>query len=306
MKIKLFSRLFLFAFGLMPVTFSYADTTKLQAQAFTKDGLFTKGIEGPAVDGDGRLYAVNFAKQGTIGIIDDKGQASHFIDLPEGSTGNGIRFGQDGSMFVADYTGHNILRIDPQSKAVDIYAHDDRMNQPNDIAITASGVIYASDPDWKNNSGQLWMVKADRKLVRLEADMGTTNGIEVSSDEKHLYVNESAQRNIWIYDILPNNQLANKRLFYQFEDHGMDGMRCDQQGNLYVARYGAGNVTVLSPQGEIIKEITLTGKFPTNVAFGGPQGKTLFITLQQKQSIDTVELDIAGRSRGLISELPAK
>ncbi|WP_438865343.1 SMP-30/gluconolactonase/LRE family protein [Neptunicella sp.] len=282
------------------ITFSsLADTVTLQAKPFIADELFTKGIEGPAVDRDGNLYAVNFAKQGTIGIIDTQGQPRHFIDLPEGSTGNGIRFDQQGNMFVADYSGHNILRIDTGTKAIKVYAHDDRLNQPNDIAITASGVIYASDPNWQDNTGQLWMVKPDRKLVRLEAEMGTTNGIEVSTDEKHLYVNESAQRKIWIYDILADNQLANKRLFYQFDDFGLDGMRCDLDGNLYVARYGAGLIAVFSPQGELIKQITLSGQFPTNVAFGGDTGTTLFITLQQKRSIDSVNVPVAGRSWAL-------
>lgn len=302
MNIKLTYRLCLYCLICGFNASSLAEPTMQQAKPFIADELFTKGIEGPAVDRDGNLYAVNFAKQGTIGIIDTQGQPRHFIDLPEGSTGNGIRFDQQGNMFVADYSGHNILRIDPKTKAIEVYAHDERLNQPNDIAITTSGVIYASDPNWQDNTGQLWMVKPDRKWVRLETGMGTTNGIEVSTDEKHLYVNESAQRKIWIYDILADNQLTNKRLFYQFDDHGMDGMRCDLEGNLYVARYGAGVVAVLSPQGELLKQITLSGQFPTNVAFGGKAGKTLFITLQKKQSIDSIEVPIAGRSSVLLGK----
>nr|MBX2817413.1 hypothetical protein [Saprospiraceae bacterium] len=61
------------------------------AQDFTAENLFTSGIEGPCVAEDGMLYIVNFAKKGTIGKVEANGSASHFVDLPEGSTGNGIR-----------------------------------------------------------------------------------------------------------------------------------------------------------------------------------------------------------------------
>lgn len=265
------------------------------ASDFTAVGIFTDGVEGPAVDSAGNLYAVNFARQGTIGIIDGDGRGQVFTDLPEGSTGNGIRFGQKGEMYIADYTAHNVLRIDTETRSIDVYAHHPEMNQPNDIAITKSGVIYASDPNWKDGTGQLWMVGKDRKPVRLEAGMGTTNGIEVSTDEKHLYVNESVQRKVWVYDIQSDGGVTNKRLFHEFSDHGMDGMRCDDEGNLYIARYGAGTVAVLSKQGELIREIELSGNYPTNVAFGGSDGKTVFVTMQKRGAIEAFRSDYAGR-----------
>ena len=67
--------------------------------------------------------------------------------------------------------------------------------------------------------------------------MGTTNGIEVSPNGKILYVNETKQRKIWAFKIGTDGQLS-KTLFKEFVDHGMDGMRCDIDGNLYVTRYG--------------------------------------------------------------------
>jgi gluconolactonase len=267
-----------------------------KAERFTEEGLFTQGIEGPAVDKQGNLYVVNFAREGTIGIVDKDGLATHFVDLPAGSIGNGIRFDSAGLMYVADYKGHNVLRIDPLTKTIEVYAHEPKMHQPNDIAITASGIIYASDPDWSNNSGQLWLISPSKAPLLLETGMGTTNGIEVSVDDKHLYVNESVQRKVWIYDINPDFTLANKRLFYQFADHGLDGMRSDIEGNLYVARYGAGRIAVLSKEGELSNEIMLSGAFPTNVAFGGEGGRKVFVTLQKMRAIDTFEAPFAGRS----------
>lgn len=186
------------------------------------EGTFTNGIEGPATDKAGNLYAVNYGKEGTIGIVRPDGSHECFVTLPEGSTGNGIRFNKAGDMLVADYTGHNILKVDMQTKAISTYAHESRMNQPNDIALAPGGNLYASDPDWPNQKGQLWLITPDGKVTLLESDMGTTNGIDVSPDGKKLYVNESAQLKVWIYDIKPDGTLKNKRLFHTFEGFGMD------------------------------------------------------------------------------------
>ena len=123
-------------------------STLYVSSELTPPGGFTAGIEGPACDADGILYAVNYAHQGTIGRVTPKGDCSIFVELPKGSTGNRIRFHSSGDMLVADYTGHNILRINMQSRAISVYAHEQTMNQPNDIAIAANDTVYASDPNW--------------------------------------------------------------------------------------------------------------------------------------------------------------
>ena len=124
--------------------------------------------------------------------------------------------------------------------------------------------------------------------------MGTTNGIEVSPDNKRLYVNESVQRNVWVYRIKGNGKLRNKKLLIEFADHGMDGMRCDSQGNLYIARYGKGVVAIVSPEGKLIREVKLIGEKPTNIAFGGPDGKTVYVTMQDKGNVEYFRTDTAG------------
>lgn len=267
---------------------------------YVTDGVFTQGIEGPAVGPDGALYAVNFAQEGTIGRITPQkngtGEAELFVQLPEGSIGNGIRFDRAGNMYIADYVGHNILQIDMTTRAVRVFAHNAAMNQPNDIAISARGTLYASDPKWADNTGQLWRIDPNGSTTLLEADMGTTNGVEVSADEQHLYVNESVQRKVWVYDILPDGALANKRLLIEFADHGLDGMRCDSQGNLYIARYGAGVIAIVSPTGKLLREIPLKGEKPTNLAFGGDDGKTLYVTLQDRGAIEYFRVEHPGRA----------
>ena len=273
------------------------------SHTFTEPGGFTSGIEGPACDAEGNLYAVNYARQHTIGKVTPEGQCSVFVELPNGSIGNGIRFNSAGFMLIADYTNHNILKVDMNTREIRVYAHESTMNQPNDIAIGANDIVYASDPDWAESTGQIWRIDTDGKVTRLEADMGTTNGIEVSPDERTLYVNETVQRNIWAYDLSATGEVSNKRLLIQFPDFSMDGMRCDIQGNLYVTRHEKGTVAKVSPQGEVILEVELGGKRCTNLAFGGPDGRTCYVTIADRGNVEYFRTDLPGRSWRLFKEV---
>jgi len=200
------------------------------------EGSFTKGMEGPAVDKKGNLYAVNFREQGTIGVVTPEGIVSEFVMLPQGSVGNGIRFGRDGKMYIADYTKHNILRVNPDNKQIEVYAHNSEMNQPNDLTIsTVTGIIYASDPAWRDSTGMLWMITLDRKVTL-----------------------------------------------------GMDGMRCDPVGNLYITRHGKGTVVKLSPSGTITAEYLLKGKLPTNITFSNDYKKA-YVTLADRGCFEVIE-----------------
>ena len=267
-----------------------------QSQDLVFVGQYTSGLEGPAVDQDGNLYFVNPTHSGSVGKVDTEGNFSLFIEhLPEGSTANGIRFGQDQSMYLADYTGHNVLKVNLKTKAVSVYAHDSLLNQPNDLAICCNDRMFASDPNWKESTGQLWRVE-NGQFYLLSKDMGTTNGVEVSPDEKTLYVNESVQRKVWAFDLDTEGNISNKRLFHQFDDFGMDGMRCDVEGNLYITRYGKGTVAKLSQEGKLLLEVQMKGKKPSNIAFGGKDGKTAYVTLQDRGYIETFRVQKAGRS----------
>ncbi len=255
-----------------------AEEVLFVARPLTAENSFTTGIEGPACDARGNIYAVNFDRQQTIGKVTPDGKAEVFVELPGKSTGNGIVIGRDGTMFVADYVSHNILRIDPKSRAVSVLMHDDRMNQPNDLALAPSGDLYASDPNWKEGTGQVWWASPAGKLSLVATNMGTSNGIEVSPDGKTLYVNESVQRNVWAFTIESDGSLTHKRLLKKFDTHGFDGMRCDVDGNLYIARHGKGTIVKLSPAGEVLREVDVLGSKPSNLCFGGPDGRTVYVT----------------------------
>lgn len=264
------------------------------ATPLTNTGAFTPGIEGPACDAAGNIYFVNGPWEQTIEKVTPQGHSEVLVTLPGISIGNGIRFSRDGTMYVADYTGHNILCIDTRTRAVKLFAHEERMNQPNDLAIAPDGTLYASDPNWDNGDGQLWSIDRQGHVRLLAEKMGTTNGIEVSPDGHTLYVNESVQRGVWAYTIAPDGSLTNKRLLKQFDDFSLDGMRCDIDGNLYVTRQLKGTIVKLSPTGEVLKEFSALGDKPSNLCFGGPDGRTLYITEVEHQRLVQVRVDRPG------------
>jgi sugar lactone lactonase YvrE len=197
-------------------------------------------------------------------------------------------------MYAADHTKHNILKIDPKTKQVEVLAHEDKMSQPNDLAIGPEGVLYASDPSWGKSTGQIWRIDPAGKVTLLAGELGTTNGIEVSPDGRTLYVNESVQRNVWAFTLTEEGTAVDKRLVKQFPDHGFDGMRCDVDGNLYITRYGEGTVVKMSPEGKILSTIDVLGKSPSNLCFGGADGRTVYVTEVDNTRLVSFRVDRPG------------
>jgi signal peptidase len=285
-----------------------AESALFQSSQLTPAGEYTPGIEGPAVDGSGSLYVVNHRKQGTIGKLNPGAATSEtFAELPAGSVGNGIRFDRDGRMYVADYKQHNIFVFERGQKEPRVYFHSDQFNQPNDLAIAGDGTLYASDPNWRRRDGQVWRIvrAADGtgrgEIMASSRKMGTTNGIDLDPEGKNLYVSESETRELWAYQ-LDGDKLLTPRLVRKFPDFGLDGLRTDIDGRLFVTRILKGTVVVLAPSGDLIREIPLRAKEPTNLAFGGPDGRTVFITQRQGGFIESFRVERPGREYCLLSK----
>lgn len=273
-------------------TTGFSQQKLIRSTDLLEEWTFTRGIEGPTMDAKGNLYAVNFREQGTVGIVSPQGIASLYVKLPEGSVGNGIRIDIAGNMYIADYTKHNILKINPFTLEIIVFAHEGKMNQPNDIAISpVTEFLYASDPNWKDSTGKLWLIDRLGKVSLLDDNMGTTNGIEVSPDGMRLYVNESIQRIVWVYDICDDGTLLNKRVFTTFEEYGMDGMRCDSQGNLYITRHGKGTVALFSPNGKLLKEVILKGKLCSNIVLSNDE-KRAYVTMADRGMFEIIDLTL--------------
>ena len=281
-----------------------AEPALFESRPLTPAGEYTQGIEGPAVDAEGRLFVVNFERQGTIGRLDPGGTRSElFATLPTGSIGNGIRFDRGGRMFIADYKKHNILVIEPGSSVAQVYFHSDQFSQPNDLAVTKDGILFASDPAFPR-SGRIWRIErqADGKghgqPMSSERPMGTTNGIDVSPDETTLYVSESNTREVWAYRI-DGVRLTSGRLVKKFDAFELDGLRTDRQGRIFVARPLAGTIAILAPDrtpdAALLREVKLQGKVPTNLTFGGPDGRTVFVTQRDGRFVETFRAESPGR-----------
>jgi sugar lactone lactonase YvrE len=289
----------LLAAALSPV--GGAETTLFESRQLTPTGEYTFGIEGPAVDVTGTLYVVNLQKQGTIGrVVPGALKSELFAELPPESIGNAIRFDRDGRMYVADYKNHNVFVFERGQTEPRVYFHSDNFNQPNDLTVAADGTVYASDPSWKRRDGQIWRLTrgpdghAQGEVMWSDRKMGTTNGIDLSPDGKTLYVGESETRELWAYR-LEGAKLVAPRLVKRFNDFSLDGLRTDIDGRLFVARILKGTVTLLSPDGKVEREIPLRAKEPTNLAFGGPDGKTVFVTQRQGGFIEAFRVDRPGR-----------
>jgi gluconolactonase len=284
---------------------SEAFSQNYQASDFTKENLFSENIEGPHFR-NGILYVVNYKDDGTIGAVKADGLVELFVTLPNGSIANAIQFDKKGNMLLADFKGHNILQVSanspifsPQSIAhsfsISVFAHHDLFNQPNDFCINKKGQLFVTDPSWAAGNGNLWRIEPDGRVVLLKENMGTTNGIALSPNEKILYVNESVQRKIWAFTVDRLGHIKHQRLFASFDDYGLDGMKCDRLGNLYVTRYGKGTVEIFSPQGKLLHEVKMKGLKVSNLNFGGVDGKTCYVTLQDRKCVEIFRSEVAGK-----------
>jgi sugar lactone lactonase YvrE len=282
-----------------------AESAVFESHQLTPAGEYTRGIEGPAVDANGALYVVNFQRQGTIGKVTPGGARSElFATLPQGSIGNGIRFDREGRMFIADYKKHNILVIEPGTSVPQVYFHSDQFHQPNDLAVARDGTLFASDPAFPH-SGQIWRIvrqpdgKGRGEIMSSERPkMGATNGIDLSPDATTLYVSESDTREVWAYR-LDGAKLTSARLVKKFDAFELDGLRTDVGGRIFVARPLAGKIAILAPDRApdtiLVREVELQGKVPTNLTFGGPDGRTVFVTQREGGFIETFRTDKPGR-----------
>lgn len=298
----------LVAFGLiacavfLAIPGNAAEDSPFTSKRITSEGEYTPGIEGPAVDASGNLYVVNFQQSGNIGkIAAGASQSQLFTSLPAGSIGNGIRFDRQGRMFIADFKKHNVWIIAPGETTPRVYFHSDRFNQPNDLAIAADGTLYASDPRFASPAGgQIWRItrgadgKGRGEPMSSTRRLGVTNGIDLSPDGATLYVSESNSRQVWAYRI-DGNKLLDPRLVRSFSDFEVDGLRTDVDGRIYLARLSAGKIAIIAPDGSLAREVPLLGKQPTNLTFGGPDGRTVFVTQKEGRFIEAFCVDRPGR-----------
>lgn len=207
---------------------------------------------------------------------------------------NGLTLDPQGRLLITAMDDRSIVRLEPDGKRTvlaDRY-QGKRFNGPNDIACKSDGAIYFTDTVWgmrgagKSPDRELpysgfFLIKDGKvTLLGAEKDSDTPNGIALSPDEKHLYVTLGFSRTMR-YDVLPDDTVANPM---KFIDAGNDGIKVDVRGNVYSSVRD--EVWITSPEGKHLGTLQLpqiaTEPRPrivtTNLAFGDPDSKTLYIT----------------------------
>jgi gluconolactonase len=280
--------------------FAQDSIPEIASMPVTPERSFTSGVEGPAVDAFGNVFACNYERNGTIGKVTPAGKTSIFATLPAGGKCAGLHFDSRGSLIALDHINHLVYRVDPADGTFrEVLTRDwqgPAFRQPNDLGIASDDRIYFSDPDWGSSTGgRIFMVAPGpkRRTVLVAEGLNTPNGITVSLDNKFVYVTQSRAHNVLAFDRVADGTLQNQRILFDTTSLSAsalpDGVRCDRKGNIYVAMVGLGRILVITPAGTLTAQIRTQGKGPSNIAFS-PDGGTLFVTEVEHGRLEKVRL----------------
>jgi gluconolactonase len=272
-------------------------------------------LEGPAEDAGGNLFFSDIAGNRIL-KMDPQGKVSVFR-ADSGRT-NGNTLDARGRLISCEGNEQGpgrrrIVRTDLKTGTVAVLAErfeGKRYNSPNDVVVDSRGRIWFTDPYYGPKRDEMEMdveaiyrIDPDGKVTRVltQKEIDRPNGIAITPDDKTLYVIDShpkmgGNRKIWAFDVNDDGALSKQRLVYDFgKGRGGDGMRLDMKGNLWVTagilrpRGNPGEtldvptgVYVISPQGKLLGRIPIPEDLITNLAFGGPERKTLYVTAGEK------------------------
>ncbi|MBV8553045.1 MAG: SMP-30/gluconolactonase/LRE family protein [Acidobacteriaceae bacterium] len=265
--------------ALSPKFWSLFDRNATAASIATGFG-FT---EGPVWDPAGFLY-VSDEEQNKIYRVYLDGRKQTLIALgdPDGNT-----FDRQQRLIDCASVLRAIIRVSPDGQYTTLADRFEghRFNSPNDVVAGPDGALYFTDPTLDLVKGEKQEIpfqgvyrldeKGDVRL--LVKDMSQPNGLAFSPDGKHLYVDDSDQKNIRVFNFSPDGNVSNEKLFGDENEAGgvPDGMRVDQSGNLYVV--GPRGIWVWDPQGNHLGTIIMPEQ-PANLAWGDKDYRTLYIT----------------------------
>lgn len=285
--------------------------------------------EGPVVLEDGSI-AVAELRAGQVSRVGLDG--SRTVLVKTGGGPNGLAWGPNHTLFICNnggsryvegsiaaagaaegYEGGSIQTFDPRTGVLrTLYRECDghRLSSPNDLVFDRDGGFYFSDIGKKmprsRNYGAIYYAKADGShITEIARPVVTPNGVGLSSDEKVLYFAETETGRLWAFDIDEPGQV--KKLPYP-SPHGarfvaglqtftrFDSMAIDQDGNICVGTLGKGCITVIAPDGEIVREVYLPDPYVTNLCFGGEDGKSAYVTLSSTGRLVRIDWPVAGHS----------
>lgn len=210
---------------------------------------------------------------------------------------NGLAIDKEGRLIIDQHGNRRVIRIEKKGPVTILADNIDgrKFNSPNDVVLKSDGAIYFTDPPYglpgfyndpkKELDYQgVFMIK-NGKVQVVAKDLGGPNGLAFSPDEKYLYVSNWDIRDIhqtktlWRYEVQADGSLKNGKVFFDFsfteDEEALDGIKVDKEGNLFVS--APGGVWILSKEGKLLGKI-VTPERPANMGWGGPEGKTLYMT----------------------------
>jgi len=242
--------------------------------------------EGPVWDPAGFLYVSDEEINKIYRVYVSDGGKEEVIALgdPDGNT-----YDREHHLLDCASVLRAIIQVEPDGKykiLADRY-QGKRFNSPNDVIIGPDGAIYFTDPTLDLVKGErqeipfqgVYRLDSSGEVRLLTKDLTQPNGLAFSPDGKSFYVDDSEQRNIRVYDVMPDSSLTNGRIFGEEPggkgDGVPDGMKVDRNGNLYVT--GPKGIWVWDPQGHHLGTIAMPEQ-PANLAWGDADCRTLYIT----------------------------
>lgn len=245
--------------------------------------------EGPVVDAAGNLFFSDGPNDRIVKLAPD-GKISDFRK-PCGRA-NGLTIDRQGRLVMCQSGGNGggrrVTRLESdgvETVLASEYAGKP-FNAPNDLTVDGQGRIFFTDPnfgeaaDARQPVAGVYRIDAPGKVTLVIDNLQKPNGIVVTPDDKILYVSDRGTQKLHRYQVSADGQLKPDGILYDFApDRGVDGMRLDQEGNVWAAA-GKDQTTglfVVSPAGKLMLNKPMP-EFSTNLAFGGPDGRDLYFT----------------------------
>ncbi len=253
--------------------------------------------EGPVADSDGNVFFTDI-RNNRIHKWSLDGELTTYRENSAGA--NGLAFDRKGNLVVCEQVNRRIVSISSTGEVTVLADEYDgkKLNSPNDLWMDPKGGIYFSDPRYGNRDNveqdgeHVYYITPDgQKLIRVVDDFIRPNGVLGSPDGKVLYLADRAGNKNYVYDVNDDGTLSNKRFF---SEEGSDDMTMDSEGNIYITSpRGEPSFVfaVYDSEGNRIEELEMPEK-PSNVCFGGSDGKTLFITA--RTSLYSIRMRVHG------------
>jgi gluconolactonase len=256
-------------------------------------------LEGPSFDRAGNLLVVDIP-YGRVLRVSPQGEWSVVTEYD--GWPNGLKIHRDGRIFIADHR-LGIMQLDPATGTVTPVLGEVRregFKGTNDLVFAANGDLYFTDQGQtglQDPSGRVYRLRADGQVDCLLQNVPSPNGLVLSPDEKALFLAVTRANQIWRLPLHPDGTTSKVAAFITLSGGlaGPDGVAIDEQGGLAVAHCGLGTVWLFDRLGEPRYRIrSCEGISTTNLAFGGTNNRSLFITESDTGTILRAEVPVAG------------